>query len=185
MFDDRAGYNERIERKDIHEAPLWEAIQEALPWVIERGTAEEDMGGIDGWYDHLKGGATVTRKTIQLKMRQSGDDILLEVIKPWRGLIEYSGRDVVGAAVDIYFCVNSRRVLRVYTAGVLMGVVNRLIEGFRGKGERYYGEEGEVRVVTDPSHESNYKHGKVKKVVVFVNPLKVKCMYEVQLKVEG
>jgi hypothetical protein len=63
--------------------------------IVTPATAQEDMyQKIDGWLDG---------QSLQIKYRETGNDILFEVYKDWIKGIE--GRDLCGKA-DLYACVN-------------------------------------------------------------------------------
>lgn len=76
--------------------------------TLEKVEKSEDMSDkIDRWLTTAKG----TRLGVQIKFRESGDDILVEIIKNlprWE-----DGRDVVGIA-DLYLCVDRNRMGRLY-----------------------------------------------------------------------
>lgn len=66
-------------------------------FAVTNATAQEDQyQKIDGWLDG---------QSLQIKYRETGNDILFEVYKDWTKGIE--GRDLCGKA-DLYACVNRR-----------------------------------------------------------------------------
>jgi hypothetical protein len=67
----------------------------AAGFAVTAATAQEDQyQKIDGWLDG---------QSLQIKYRETGNDILFEVYKDWDRGIE--GRDLCGKA-DLYACVN-------------------------------------------------------------------------------
>lgn len=71
------------------------ASMNAAGIIVTPATAQEDQyQKIDGWLDG---------QSLQIKYRETGDDILFEVYKDWYKDIE--GRDLCGKA-ELYACVN-------------------------------------------------------------------------------
>ncbi len=67
----------------------------AAGFMVAPATEQEDKyQKIDGWLDG---------QSLQIKYRETGDDILFEVYKDWTKGIE--GRDLCGKA-DLYACIN-------------------------------------------------------------------------------
>jgi hypothetical protein len=89
--------------------------------------------------------------------------------------------------VDIYFAVDPNLKLRIiagpYMRDIIKGMVNKFVTEYaRNPTMRSSrGEYGTARVVTDQSPEAYHGHGKLEKLLVFVDPAKLKVNYTVQL----
>lgn len=188
--DDSLSYEERIHNKDEHENYLWTKIVDKVPWVIQRASAEDDKRGIDAWAVALKNGPEIAPKSIQLKMRQQGgDDVLVEMVRPWPPhdlKSPWTGRDIK-TRVDYYYSVSTQGALRIFNANTLKDVAVRMCLQFINKSRSKPNlktlrlQEGEAKIITDPSEESMYGMGKVQKLVAFINPAVLKPTYVIQL----
>jgi len=184
-FDNRASYEERIKQKQLVEESLWARIQAQVPWKLDVSGAEADMGGVDATYDRLKDGTPLSStKTVQLKAREyGGDDITMELIRPWRGKLEFTGRDGK-INVDKYFCVDTKKTLRIidgaYLKGIAQGMVTEFVTAYQKKSnlKKLRTRNGEVMVFKEPSEESAFGIGKVDKILVFVKPSTLKVSFQ-------
>lgn len=188
--EDSLSYEERMHNKDEHEAFLWSRITTKVPWNIKKSTDEEDKRGIDAWAVSLKNGFRIRPKSIQLKMRHSGgDDVLIEMVRPWPPKDAkniWTGRDIK-TKVDYYYSVSTQGLLRIFNARTLKELAIQMCSQFIGRFnlnpyiKTMSFREGEVKIITDPSEESTFGMGKVKKLAAFINPLVLKPTYIVQL----
>jgi hypothetical protein len=183
-----ACYDVRIAQKTVLEEKLWAKIMPIVPWEIEVSSKEQDMKGIDATYCKLRSGLNVTPKKIQLKTRDSGDDILVELIAPWEGMksaqdIKWNGRDG-RTNVDKYFCLDTKNILRIIDAPYLKSLAQNMalkfIEAFKKKPsiKGLKVETGEIKIVKEPGTELKYNVGKVDKMVVFIDPAKIVIQYK-------
>lgn len=187
--DQSASYEQRIHDKEAQEKELWDRIKNKIPWTVEQTTQQQDQGGIDAIITGLKGGRPSPKSSIQLKMRQSGDDVLLEVIRPWppKDLNNpWTGRDLK-TNVYLYYCVDTKGLLRIFAADMLKNTAKDLASQFIARNKNNPSirsanfPQGEVKIVTDPSQQASYTLGKVDKLVVFIRPSVLKPTYTIQL----
>lgn len=107
MLADNPNYAQRIAGGKRVEAQILNGFRK-LGFKIDNPTAEEDKyDKIDGWWHGKKG----KRYPVQIKFRQSGDDILFELIKDIDRKIE--GRDVISKA-DVYLVADRQGTTRMY-----------------------------------------------------------------------
>lgn len=114
---------------------------------------------------------------VQFKYRDSGDDILLELIKNWTPAVfqkdqlvdtDFTGRDMVGKS-KVYACLNRKGdVIRIRTTKeakeIAKKMVQRLANEFKLMGNRSVKTQyGEVKITRDPAS------GK-EKVMAYINP---------------
>jgi len=131
--------------KDI-EAKIIQAISENTGWKIDPASKSEDMHDkIDGWV-HFQG----QKLPIQVKYRDSGDDILLEVYNSERS--GGDGRDMVGRAA-LYACMNKAGdTIRVRDASQLKMVAKNLKTQLMESGKNVLSNRfGQIRWTNDPS----------------------------------
>jgi len=191
-FDNTLSYDERIAQRKEVEDDLWAKIQAVVPWKIDITTAEQDMRGIDATFDKLKNDRPVKRQTIQLKMREyGGNDILMEMIRPWEGMktvenLIWNGRNSK-IIVDKYFCVDTGNILRIIDGTYLKDTAQKMVLKFIDAYKKDQSvrtirtSEGEVKVIPEPSSEASHKLGKVDKLAVFIVPSRIKISYKMQL----
>jgi hypothetical protein len=186
-FDNRANYKDRMKQKQLVEENLWEKIQAKVPWQLNISDAQKDMSGIDASFDTLKDGRPVSKKTIQLKAREyGGDDITMELIRPWREKIEFTGRDGK-INVDKYFCIDTNKTLRIIDGHYLKSIAQNMVVKFVSAYQKNKSlqllktDNGDVRIFREPSQESTNTIGKVDKILVFINPSTVKVLFECQI----
>jgi hypothetical protein len=92
-------YDGRIKAGKQKEAIIIKTLRDKGVNVLDP-TAHEDMHDkIDGWIVDEDG----TKHALQIKFRESGDDILVEIVKDWDKQIP--GRDMIGLA-EYYLVVN-------------------------------------------------------------------------------
>ena len=93
MLATTADYSQRIDAGKKVESKILDALRK-LGHSIDNPTADQDKWEkIDGWWHGTKGGLF----PIQVKFRETGDDILFELIKDIDKKIQ--GRDIISKAV--------------------------------------------------------------------------------------
>ena len=188
-FRDDLPYDERIAAKDSQENYLWERIKEKTPFIIKVASEAQDRRGIDATVTGLKGMNGFPEQTVQLKMRQAGDDVLLETIRPlerygFSGAL--TGRDM-GTRVGLYFCIDRAQTLRVFDGDALKKVAEEMSLNFMKHHVQNKGihtltfKQGQAKIVTDPSSQCSHGMGKVKKLVVFIDPKVIQPIFSFKL----
>ena len=190
QFDNTRPYDERMMDKDEHEAFTWDRVLQQVPWVLKKSTTHQDRNkGIDAIITGLKSGMPSTPQTVQLKIRQSGNDVLLETIKPYPPPNinnPWTGKDSKSEA-DLFYCVDSTGILRIFKAEKLQNAAKELssqlllINTNNPQIKKYRGSYGEARIVLEPSQQANYKQGKVNKMIALINHGIIKPIYTIQL----
>lgn len=132
---------------------------------ITSATVSQDMHDkIDGWLDG--------NKPVQIKYRDTGDDILMEIIKPFAPNMvnnyTFSGRDMRGKA-EIYISLNlARDIIRIRDAKAIKQLAQNLTHEFID----YYQKtnlrslttkEGTVKFTEDPANH-------VGKIMAYISP---------------
>jgi len=174
-----ASYHDRIAQKEVMENNLWRRIKQVVPWKIEVSTVREDVNyGIDA-----KCFMGSDSKSIQLKQRNTGNDILMETIlvpENVRSLdtIVWTGRDSKHD-VDLYFCVDTKYILRIVDGIYLQDTARIMSKEFL---QKYLNDKnttyvrtlyGDVRIKREESEQASFKIGKVNKILVFIEPDKI------------
>jgi len=91
-------YGDRISAGKETEAKILNALRKMGQQISDPTPEEDKYKKIDGWWD-LKG----TKRPVQVKFRETGDDILFELVKDIDRNID--GRDLISEA-DLYLVVN-------------------------------------------------------------------------------
>ena len=112
----------------------------AAGFAVTAATAQEDLyQKIDGWLDG---------QSIQIKYRETGDDILFEVYKDWDKGIE--GRDLCGKAA-LYACVNRAGHGVIARTADIKNMVKAVLPIVKNKG--YYRANGlDIKLRPDAYH---------------------------------
>lgn len=118
-------YNKRVEAGRKVESQIFNALRILLPKhgiKIEEPTAEEDRRSkIDAWLTTSEG----KRFSLQIKYRESGDDIIFEVVKD---ISDWTpGRDLISVA-DLYLVVDREKTGRLFRTGPIKREATRLLE---------------------------------------------------------
>lgn len=181
-------YDQRIAEKHIRERALLEELNKVLPWKLIPTPTELDKFGYDAIArDPAK---TSTILSFQIKERQTGKDILLEVIRPWTGVVQpdrnyrLTGRDMK-VTPDFYIFVDQCRKMHLFRGTVLKQQVTSMLTQFFDQlckhpelqGIRMLN--GEIRVVLDPCQEQT--RARRRKLCVFVFPESVPTLGTFQL----
>ena len=190
-IDTKAAYSERIAQKKPMEEALWKRISNAVPWDIEISSKSEDLHGIDSKYCKIKNGNPVKLTTVQLKFRQTGNDILMETILGWKGLgsvdeIKWNGRDVRWE-VGEYFCVDPKFILRIVDASYLKKIAKQMTTEFvmahlKDKNIKSIRTSfGDVRIKKEESPNASFGVAQVEKILVFIEPEKIQIKYKINI----
>lgn len=163
--------NSRVKFGKGAEAKILNALREQHGWVIAGATNEQDMyGKIDGIVRKADQQIPIELPApIQVKYRDSGDDILLEVVwkltdpnAPVESLL--TGRDMVGKST-LYACANQAGTLiRVRSAQEAKQIARGLLEKLLASKRSVYTDgSNQIRIVNDPRDQRT-------KVNAFINP---------------
>ena len=161
-----ANYNDRIKAGKEFEKPIFDALAKVLAprgITILPVTQEEDRyDKIDRWMVN----PTKGRYSIQGKRRESGDDLIFEIVKnvcTWE-----PGRDLICGA-QLYFFVDRHGCGWMYHTALIKDSVNKLMAEAQADlignpcETQWNGEGYEMRVTTDYARGNN-------KLMVFFNP---------------
>ena len=189
-FDNTRPYNDRMESKNDHEDFTWDKIKKAVPWTIERSTFHQDTRqGIDAIITGLKSGQPISKKYVQLKMRQYANDVSMEVIKPYPPLNPnnpWTGKDIKSEA-DEFYCVDASGVLRIFNTTTLKTAAKEIASQLLNLNlnkpniRNFVSTKGSAKITFDPSEQATFNQGKVQKMLVRINPKIVKPIYTIQL----
>jgi len=160
-YSARVAYGKQMESKIIL------ALQ-AAGWQIRPASESQDKyDKIDGF--KLNGSVAVP---FQIKYRDSGDDILMEVLKgdlPLQGVPHFNGRDIIGSAA-MYVCLNKAgNLMRIRSAveakAMALKLAKMLVADYqRDNGNRVVTQpEGQARMTVDPATGQ-------KKIMAFLSP---------------
>jgi hypothetical protein len=131
--------SQRVQRGKKMEERIIDAMRLANISVQLATEQEDQFQKIDGWLDG---------KGLQIKYRETGDDILFEVYKDWTKCIE--GRDLIGQA-DLYACVNRSGQGIIVPTAEIKALVRAAIPVVRAQG--YYKEGGlDIKLRPDAYH---------------------------------
>jgi len=203
-IDYSAPFSVRISQKNIVEPIDLERINRVMPYPLVKSKKEEDLKGIDAFFLFpLKDGLNKTVKISIKKRVRKGDDPLIEAVRPWNVVnsvdkIVWNQRDVLNDA-NYFFFIDRKLKLRIMEASyVKEELVKPMVREFvkhyierdeeikngavgKNKLERITLEHGQVWVQLDESPSASYKHGKIEKLLVYLNPKTVKIFKEYQL----
>lgn len=152
MLANISNYNDRISAGKVVEKRIIDAFRQ-MGYNIEDPTPSEDKNDkIDGWWNDKKG----NRVPLQIKFRESGDDILFELVKDLdRGI---PGRDIISKAA-LYLVVDRTGKTRLFPTkpikeqaqkmvDILLPVIKRDTSGK----SLWSGNGWEIRVQRDRAH---------------------------------
>ena len=160
-------YDQRIAAGKVKEKVILDTLRKH-GFVIEEPTKEEDTEDkIDGWI--LENGQ---RNAVQVKFRESGDDIIFEVMKDLnRGTV---GRDSVSKA-HYYLVVDRHGTARLYLTAPIKKIAQQMIpiaQGLFGtRKTEWKGIGWELKITTDRAHGNT-------KLMAYFNPGKFDCLGE-------
>jgi hypothetical protein len=155
------------------EAIIIEALKN-IGWIVRPASPQEDMvRHIDAWIKKTEDSAETP---VQIKYRDSGDDILMEVIKFWSGEMftrpltdmDFNGRDMSGSAV-LYVVLNQARdMLRIRRISEAKDIAKKMTEmlavDYKMMGKRNLNTRtGTIRITPDPATGRD-------KVMAYINP---------------
>jgi len=141
-----------------------------LGYSITPPTDHQDMyDKIDGFYTAKNGKS----KSIQVKYRESGDDVLFEVIKDWDKNVY--GRDYVSKA-ELYIVANRAGVTRMYPKQLFKDLADQIlqvVDQSPNDGD-WSGNGWEAKLRPDPRN-GNYK------LIAFISPTLFTPLFEQHL----
>lgn len=175
MLANISNYDDRISAGKVVERRIIDALRQ-MGYKIDDPTSSEDQNDkIDGWWVDKKGG----RVPLQIKFRETGDDILFELVKDLDRNIP--GRDIISKAA-LYLVVDRNGKTRMFLtkpikeqAQKIVDVLLPLIRKDDGKGF-WSGNGWEVRVQRDRAHGQ-------RKLVAYFSPGLFSALAEWDLKV--
>jgi hypothetical protein len=172
-FRDRVNFGKDIEKK------VMEALIHMYGWDIDPSTDSQDMHEkVDGWIMQTddKVGILNEMTPLQVKYRDTGDDLLMEVIKKWSpDMLDIpcesccTGRDMKGLATIYAVLDQGGRIIRmrkVHEARTLARhLLRRLFEEHRSnpKTKCITLDKSQIRFTRDPST-------RLPKVIAYLNP---------------
>ena len=147
--DARVQYGKRIEDR------IYQGL-EKCGLKLRKPTGEEDMRSkVDGWWDNGS-----SEEPVQIKYRDSGNDILFEVMKDFGRRIP--GRDMTGIAK--YYAILSKdgKMIRLVSVESCKSIINAMMKGLQQNGFDQYdsfkmavpGGEAVLKRRSDPRHEA-------------------------------
>ncbi len=167
-------YKQRVQEGKVKEKIILDTLRKA-GIVIEDATAGEDMDDkIDGWI--VKDGQ---RYALQVKFRETGDDILFEVVKDLDKNIP--GRDSVSKA-HYYLVVDRYGTARLFLTAPIKKLAQQMIpiaKGLYHTGKTdWKGIGWELKVTHDRAHGNT-------KLMAYFNPGKFDCLGEWRVDLEA
>lgn len=121
---DIQNYNDRIEAGKKKEAQIIRQLRKQGV-KIEDPTPQEDMyDKIDGWMTDSKG----VKLSVQIKFRESGDDIIFEIMKDLDK--DKPGRDLISKA-DLYLVVDRKGKGRLLKTSQIKGFAKKLADAIQ------------------------------------------------------
>lgn len=123
--------NEQVKAGIEREKHITNALQSQYGLIFQQATEVEDKERkIDRWL--IEGSK---RTPVQIKYRESGDDLLVEVYSKWYGWgSEYNkiGRDMIGSAQLYLVLRKDKRTVVIVDSNVLKKIVNEMLEVAEG-----------------------------------------------------
>jgi len=176
----RVDFGKAIEQKVI------EALIEDYGWVIDPSEESQDIfQKIDGWIisgdDRIKSALLSETTPMQIKYRDTGDDVLMEVVRKWKPDMVNSietcctGRDMKGMA-KLYAVLNkSGTVIRIRAANEARSLARNLLQRLVDSKKKVITLDGsQIRFTRDP-------RTKVMKVNAYLNPASFKWKLDYKL----
>ena len=178
-------HRERVAFGKGKESVIMDAMRD-VGWSVKPARDQEDyMQHIDAWVKKTPQSAAIP---VQIKYRDAGDDILLEVIKYWssemftRPLMDsdFNGRDMSGVAIQYVGLNLSRDVLRVRSIKegreIAKDMTEILANDFKTMGRQIVKcKEGTIRITPDPANGRE-------KVIAYINPEAFTDKQDIKLK---
>lgn len=122
MLNTITDYSSRIAAGKAKEALIIDELR-IKGLNIELPTASQDKyDKIDGFFITAK---TQKRLSFQLKFRESGDDVIFEIIKDWDNNIE--GRDLISKA-EVYIIVDRHGKVNMYSTKLIKDKAKELLD---------------------------------------------------------
>jgi hypothetical protein len=151
MLANISNYDDRISAGKVVESRILNALRQ-LGYTIENPSSSEDQNDkIDGWWI----GKTGSRVPLQVKFRETGDDILFELVKDLdKGI---PGRDIISNAA-LYLVVDRSGKTRLFLTKPIKDQAQKIVDVLlpvirRDSGKSFWSGHGwEVRVQHDRAH---------------------------------
>lgn len=163
-------YNERVANGRRIEKLIFEAMNARLRPrnnCLEEPTREEDKAlKIDAWLVN----PAKKRYSVQIKYRESGDDIIFECVKDTAQWLP--GRDATSEA-QLYLCVNRQGTARLYWTAPIKALAAQIVEVAKGEPNEteWFGDGWELKRRKD--HATG-----IEKLVAFISPSKMRAIEE-------
>lgn len=120
-YSDRVNYGKSIEDQ------IYTGL-EGCGLKLRKPTSREDMyAKIDGWWSDGE-----QEHPVQIKYRDTGDDILFEVMKDYRNNVP--GRDMVGRATHYAVLSRDGRLIRVVLVAEAKSIINQMVQQVETQG---------------------------------------------------
>jgi hypothetical protein len=156
MLNTVTDYNTRITLGKSRELEIIDFLT-SKGMKIELPTAQQDMHDkIDGFFLPRKGG----KVSFQLKQRESGDDVIFELVKDWDRNIE--GRDMQSHA-DVYVVVDGTGKLYIIPTKEIKAKAKELLALADKNPIDQQGDSWQLKFTTDAAHHNT-------KVMCFFKP---------------
>jgi len=120
-YSDRVNYGKGIEGQ------IYKNLEGCGFKLRKPTTAEDKYSKIDGWWND-----GTQEHPLQIKYRDSGDDLLFEVMKDYYGNIP--GRDMVGQATHYAVLSKDGKIIRVVLVADAKKIINQMVQGVESKG---------------------------------------------------
>ncbi len=164
-------YQERIREGKVKEKLILDTLRQQ-GMVIEDATADEDKNDkIDGWI--VEDGK---RYALQVKFRETGDDILFEVVKDLDKNIP--GRDAISKA-HYYLVVDRYGTARLFLTAPIKKLAQQMLPIAKGlfgtRKTEWRGIGWELKITVDRAHGNT-------KLMAYFNPGKFDCLKEWNMK---
>lgn len=162
MFANIQNYRDRIEAGREVEAKILNALRQKGFKIDDPTPSEDKYDKIDGWWVDKKG----TKYPIQIKFRQSGDDIIFELIQNMTSGNE--GRDLKSKAV-IYLITNTHGITRMLLVRPIKKKAHEILDYVKRKltmaptETNFSGSGWEAKIQYDRAHGQ-------KKLVAYLDP---------------
>lgn len=114
-------YNDRITSGKKVEKQILDSLRRKGYQILDPSSSEDMYDKIDGWWVDKKGG----KHPIQVKFRQSGDDILFELVKNLD--LGKEGRDMKSKAT-LYLVANRQGTTRLYQTKVFKDKAKEILD---------------------------------------------------------
>ena len=170
MKNSNQNYSSRVAQGKLIEGRILNQMRKKYNYVIDDPSANEDMyDKIDGWLHHRE-----FKFGLQIKYRESGDDIIFEIMKDWDKGIE--GRDMICKS-DLYIVADRLGQGYMVKVSSLKTLMSDCLKEIREKGldhnDEYKTDGIVIKLRKDPYH------GQLK-LIGFIEPRRVQVIQKFQ-----